>query len=83
MSRLNKPREEELQPKRIAECKAKLEQMGFAVTESRTCLTFKFRGHNVQFYPYSGWHSGRTIRDGRGFSHLLRQLTSPVTHDQE
>lgn len=75
MSRLNQEREEELQPQRIASCKARLEESGFLITyEDNTKLEFIFNGYKVQFWPYSGWHSGRSIRDGRGFGNLLKQL---------
>lgn len=31
--------------------------------------------HNIiRFWPYSGWHTGKDIEDGRGFEHLVKQL---------
>ena len=74
-SRLNQEREKTLQPKRIAGCKDVLERHGFhMVYEDDTRLDFIFKSHKVQFYPYSGWHTGKSIKDGRGFQKLLRQL---------
>jgi len=74
-NRLNQEREEQLQPQRIKSCKEKLESLGFDVRQTDpTKLEFEYKGSKIQFYPYSGWHSGRTIKDGRGFSDLLRQL---------
>lgn len=74
-NRLNQEREAMLQPKRISECKAKLEQVGMKIIyEDGTRLDFIFKGHKVQFWPYSGWHSGKSIKDGRGFNNLLKQL---------
>ena len=74
-NRLNQEREEQLQPQRIKSCKEKLESLGFDVRQTDpTKLEFDYKGSKIKFYPYSGWHSGRTIKDGRGFSDLLRQL---------
>lgn len=74
-NRLNQEREENLQPQRMESCQKKLEEMGFDVkSDGSTLLSFVYKGKQVQFWPYSGWHSGATIRDGRGFKHLIDQL---------
>lgn len=75
-NRLDKDREATVQPQRIAECKKKLQGMGFTITaEDNTKLEFNFKGNLVRFFPYSGWHTGKSIKDGRGFGNLMRQLT--------
>lgn len=74
-SRLNQEREKELQPKRMATAKAEIEKRGLKITYiDGTQLAFMFKGQLVRFWPYSGWHTGRTIEDGRGLTHLLNQL---------
>lgn len=74
-NRLNQEREALLQPQRISQCREKLESIGIKIIYADTTrLDFFFRGSKVQFYPYSGWHSGKSIKDGRGFQNLLRQL---------
>ena len=74
-SRLDQEREARLQPKRMKNCKARLEQLGFDVeVVGDTQLKFMFNNNMVIFYPYSGWHSGKSIKDGRGFKNLLKQL---------
>lgn len=73
-NRLDQEREAHLEPKRIETCKAKLEQMGYKVTQEHVQLNFTYRGSKIQFWPYSGWHTGKTIVDGRGFNHLIKQL---------
>ena len=74
-NRLNQDREEHLQPKRIASTKQALVEMGFEMTlETPTELRFMFKGELVRFFPYSGWHSGKSIKDGRGFNNLIKQL---------
>lgn len=35
---------------------------------------FTFKGERVWLYPYTGWHTGKTIKDGRGISNLLKQI---------
>lgn len=37
-------------------------------------ITFDFKGHTVIFYPYKGWFSGKTVKDGRGLINLLKQI---------
>lgn len=74
-NRLNKEREIKLQPERVQSCKNVLEKLGFAVERvGDTELRFSFKEHVVKFFPYSGWHSGKTIKDGRGFNNLLKQI---------
>lgn len=78
-SRLNQEREAQLQPQRIKSCKEKLEQLGFVITyQDHTKLEFNFEGSKIQFWPYSGWHTGKTIKDGRGFKNLLKQISNEV-----
>lgn len=76
MARLNQEREALLQPQRMQGCKAKLEKLGFQVTEvDPTMLEFEWLGATIKFWPYSGWHTGKTIKDGRGFANLLKQIS--------
>lgn len=75
MARLNTERQAALEPKRMAYAKKEIEKKGYTVTEvSDTQLQFEHMGHKVNFFPYSGWASGRTIKDGRGIKKLLRQI---------
>lgn len=75
-NRLNQEREAMLQPQRIASCKRELENIGIKITyEDDTQLRFMHNGHQVVFFPYSGWHTGKSIKDGRGFKKLFNQLT--------
>jgi len=74
-NRLNKKREAELQPERMDSCQKELENMGiYVIRHSDTELRFAHRGHIVKFFPYSGWHTGKSIKDGRGFKNLVKQL---------
>ena len=78
-NRLDQEKEERLQPQRIKSCKSVLEKLGFEVKENgETELQFMFKGSLVKFWPYSGWHTGKTIQDGRGFDRLLRQIKGEI-----
>lgn len=74
MARLDIERQQELEPKRIYETKTVLEEKGFRVIQYGTRLEFEYKGSKIMFWPYSGWHSGKTIKDGRGFKKLIKQL---------
>jgi len=74
-NRLNQEREKELQPKRMQTAKAALLNIGFLVIyEDETRIEFYHNNEVVRYYPYSGWHTGKSIKDGRGLQHLLKQL---------
>lgn len=73
--RLNQEREKRLQPKRVNSCKEALEKLGFEVSVfGGKRLEFEYKGNKITHWPYSGWHSGQGINDGRGFKNLLKQL---------
>lgn len=76
MPRLNIERQELLEPIRIKKAMKSLKQLGFDPHEVGTSkITFLYKnGNKVTFWPYSGWHSGKDIEDGRGLEHLLKQL---------
>lgn len=42
--------------------------------EQSKCLQFEFKGATVRFFPYTGWFSGKTVKDGRGLNNLLKQI---------
>jgi hypothetical protein len=76
MARLDIDRQIELEPKRMAFAKSEIEKRGYSVTQvGRTELHFEYKGQTVRFWPYSGWHSGKTIKEGRGINKLLKQIT--------
>lgn len=75
MPRLNIERQRKLEPTRIERAKNELIKRGFVITyENETEIQFTFEGETIKFFPYSGWHTGKTIKDGRGFNKLFRQL---------
>lgn len=75
MSRLNKERQGELEPKRIKFAKEKIESKGYTVEQvNDNELKFMKKGNWIYFFPYSGWATGSGIVDGRGLNNLLKQI---------
>lgn len=75
MSRMNKDRQKTFEPKRLRETRLEIERLGYNITfQSDTELRFMYNGHLVKFFPYSGWHTGKSIQDGRGFENLIKQI---------
>jgi len=76
-NRLNQEREKKLEPKRMRYAREKIEKLGYTVTSfGGKRLEFEHDGEIVKHWAYSGWHSGKSIDDGRGIHHLLNQLKS-------
>ena len=74
--RINQEREKQLQPKRIKTAKDKISHLGFVINfEDDTTIKFQYHGNIITFYPYSGWLSGKGIKDGRGLKNLLGQIS--------
>lgn len=75
MARLNIERQNILEPKRMEYAVEIITRMGFKVINKQdNCFSFFFSGHPVTFFPYSGWATGKSIKDGRGLDNLLKQL---------
>lgn len=54
---------------RIKYAKSELEKRGYEVTHdaSNKCLTFEHKGYKIRLFPsYTGWFTGKGIKDGRG-----------------
>lgn len=59
----------------MIETRRTLEERGYYVeTLDNATLRIAHGRHKVLFWPYTGWHSGKSINDGRGLDHLLEQL---------
>lgn len=76
-NRLDQEREVELQPKRVEFAAKKLNELGYISLEiDDTKIRFWHKGEPCFLYPYSGWHTGKSIKDGRGLDNLLKQLNT-------
>ena len=52
-----------------------IERLGYQVERvSNAILKFVFRGETVTLFPYTGWFTGKTVKDGRGIRNLLKQI---------
>lgn len=75
MPRLNIERQKELEPERIAHARKEIEALGYKIFfSSWNALHFTFKDETVVIYPYSGWHTGKSIVDGRGLQKLINQI---------
>lgn len=75
MARLNIERQRRLEPVRIEHAVKRIQELGFEVIQRDNIqIQFIHRGHVVTFFPYSGWATGKSIKDGRGLERLLKQL---------
>lgn len=74
-NRLDQEREAELQPKRMEVAKLAIQKLNLEIVqEDETKIVFIYKGSPIHYYPYSGWQTGKTIKDGRGLHNLLKQL---------
>ena len=75
MSRLNIDRQNKLEPIRLQKDIMEITNLGLKITSiTQKMIEFEFKGHTVRFYTYSGWATGKSIKDGRGLDNLLKQL---------
>jgi len=75
MARSNIKRQNELEPERVVYAKVEIEALGIEVDFiGSNRIEFKYLNETITFFPYSGWHTGKSIKDGRGIKKLLRQI---------
>lgn len=75
MPRLDKEKQKRLEPQRMAFAIKKLSELNIKTNQvSEHELQFIHKNETVHLFPFSGWHSGKSIVDGRGIYKLLNQL---------
>ena len=75
MARLDIERQVKLEPLRMQKALDSLLKLNIEEIEyDEKMITFIWKDSVVQYYPYTGWASGKTIKDGRGLRKLLKQL---------
>ena len=75
MARLDIERQVKLEPLRMQTALDSFESLEVeGLNHSDKVITFFWKGSVIQYFPYSGWASGKTIKDGRGLKKLLKQL---------
>lgn len=74
-NRLNQERQARLEPKRMETALTSLKELGYEPRQvGEVRIDFEHKGATIQYFPYSGWATGKTIDDGRGLENLLKQL---------
>ena len=77
MARLNIDRQKKLEPTRLQKAIDEIENRGFQVYGiSHDSIRFMYLESEVIYFPYSGWATGKTIKDGRGLNTLLNQINN-------
>jgi hypothetical protein len=77
MARLDTERQKQIEPRRMGFCKEQIQKLGFSITfQDENKIEFIFKNNTIQLFPYSGWHSGKGIKAGRGLMKLITQLKS-------
>ena len=75
MSRLNIDRQNKLEPERMQHAIHSLGKIGMIIQLATTKeIQLVYKNELIKFFPYSGWHTGKSIKDGRGLNNLLKQL---------
>jgi hypothetical protein len=73
--RLDQDKQKVLEPQRMDYAVEKLAELGIIATRlTNSELEFEWKGNVIKLFPYSGWHTGKGIKDGRGIDKLLKQL---------
>ena len=63
-------------PGRMRHAKKRITSLGYKITqETQYELEFRYNCETVKFNPFTGWASGKSIRDGRGLQNLIDQIT--------
>jgi hypothetical protein len=77
MTRLDIERQNRLEPIRIKKALDEFLKIGLKViSHNENVIRFYWSGSVINYFPYSGWASGKTIKDGRGLKKLLKQLVN-------
>jgi len=51
--------------------------LGHKVTmETNNAISIIFKGERVMVYPYTGWFTGKSVKDGRGIKNLLKRISN-------
>ncbi len=75
LKELRKERRTNKEGGRIDYAIRQITELGYKVSmEGNTAISFIFKGERVMVYPYTGWFTGKTVKDGRGIQNLLKQI---------
>ena len=67
MARLDIERQKELEPQRMEYAIKEIEKLGYEISyKGDNKIIFTYKKFLVRLFPYSGWFSGASVKDGRG-----------------
>lgn len=72
--KIKKENREAKQPIMMMAAIEALTGLGIETTNHGDHITFNYQGETVTYWPFTGWASGKSIKDGRGLIKLLKQL---------
>lgn len=74
-NRLDKQKEEKLQPIRMNVAITKITELGYEIIDrKKVSLSFIFKGSKVTYFPYSEKSIGKSIKSGKILNDLLIQI---------
>jgi len=74
-NRLDQEREKALTPTRAEFARNIINHLGLEIVfDNDTEIHFMFKNEVIKLFPYSGWHTGKSIVDGRGIEKLINQI---------
>ena len=73
-NRLDQEREKRLEPIRVKKAIDEINNRIPTVYYDDKKVWFWFKDEMVTYFAYSGWATGKSIKDGRGLKNLLKQL---------
>lgn len=69
------PHKENIQEDRMQYALLQFDIIGAHVlSRNDNSIALLHKGERILFFPYTGWHTGKSIKDGRGLNNLLKQL---------
>jgi hypothetical protein len=75
MKSMSQARRQKVEPSRMEVATEKVSELGYDVnSDDGQSLTFELNGNTIRIFPYTGWFSGKGVKDGRGIFNLIEQL---------
>lgn len=76
LKELTRAKREQKEPSRWQYILRELKEKGYDPQEDNEnkCIRFLFHDNTITVWPYTGWFSGKRIKDGRGTKKLFRQI---------
>lgn len=76
MNEVRKRNREIRQKPRVDYAIRKIRECGYDVEKvSDSTIRFQYNGSPVTVFPYTGWFTGKSVKDGRGINNLLKQIS--------